>query len=298
MFDLLQTAPDIIMQVADSTEIFSDPMRAILDSISVKTGQTALNTARDTVDWEIIGITRRDYYIAIAAIIVAVLSLIIEILTTAFQNRSAKNSSYLSARYTFDSQAEMAKTLIADVIKRIVFLITLKDILSEIDFRRHIAKGYLSEHKIYYDFEPHVLIEGTTLVINPARLKSLIVHQNEKLEILYETLLSERTPAEVKGNEIFSLIIDDTCLIERIDVVLIHRGIKDYYESIYNDLDWTPLMINQEYVDQEVKDINFDEKPWSPLILFFKGQVPESEIQRVLRPLYAEAKFQIKQFLI
>lgn len=61
MFDLLQTAPDIIMQVADSTEIFSDPMRAILDSISVKTGQTALNTARDTVDWEIIGITRRDY---------------------------------------------------------------------------------------------------------------------------------------------------------------------------------------------------------------------------------------------
>ena len=114
MLDILQVTPDIIAQVADSTEFISEPMRALLDSISAKTGQTALNTARDSVDWEVIQITRRDYYIAVVAIIVATISLIVDIFTTIYQHTSSSNSKLLSAKLTLRVQ----KTIAIDMIYR------------------------------------------------------------------------------------------------------------------------------------------------------------------------------------
>lgn len=207
MFDLLQVAPDIITQVADSTEIFSDPMRAILDSISVKTGQTALNTARDTVDWEIIGITKRDYYLAIAAIIIAIISLIVDIFTTIYQHKSSSNSRLMSAKYTREVQGRVILDMILSLFKNSIQVISIKFKLAGKAFFSYPSEKHMRRLLLRNNLELDALLPGDKSFSEYHHIREAIENFNNDCEIVTEHLKSATIDDDTKKSELDNLVM-------------------------------------------------------------------------------------------
>ena len=238
MFDLLQAVPDIITQAADSTEVFTDPMRAILDSISAKTGQTALNTTRDSIDWEVIQITRKDYYIAIIAIIVAIISLVVDIFTTIYQHTSSSNSKLLSAKLTLSFQKTMAIDMIYRMYRRIIYLMKIKQHLIDNKFRCYPSPRAINSCKIQNYLELDVICSKEPDELKRWRqLCYLLENYNSDCDGLLDTLKSSKIPDGVKLHEI-SDMIDSLSNFTRMLYNLISTLSKDtdiavnIYESI------------------------------------------------------------------
>lgn len=206
MLDILQVTPDIIAQVADSTEFISEPMRALLDSISAKTGQTALNTARDSVDWEVIQITRRDYYIAVVAIIVATISLIVDIFTTINQHTSSSNSKLLSAKLTLRVQKTIAIDMIYRMYRTALFWLALKQQLIDLDFKYHPSPREINRCKINNDLELDALCSKDTNLLNRWKHWShSLEYYNSDCDSIIETLNTSKIPNEYKLEEISNI---------------------------------------------------------------------------------------------
>ena len=233
MLDILQATPDLLAQVADSTEFFSEPMRALLDSISAKTGQTAMNTARDSIDWEVIQITRRDYYIAIVAIVVATISLIVDIFTTIYQHTSSSNSKLLSAKLTLSFQKNMAIDMIFRMYRRIIYLMKIKQHLIDNRFLYYPSPRAINSCKIQNYLELDVICSK-----EPSELKRwrqlcyLLENYNSDCDGLLDTLKSSKIPDNVKLHEI-SDMIDSLTNFTRMLYNLIYTLSKDTNIAVY-----------------------------------------------------------------
>lgn len=211
MLDFLQATPDIIVQAADSTEFISEPMRALLDSISVKTGQTALNTARDSVDWEVIQITRRDYYIAVIAIIVATISLIVDIFTTIYQHTSSSNSKLLSAKLTLRVQKTIAIDMIHRMYGTVLFWLALKQQFIDLDCKYYPSPREINRCKINNDLELDALCSKDMYLLNRWKQWShLLENYNSDCDSIIETLNTSKIPNEYKLEEISNITISLT----------------------------------------------------------------------------------------
>lgn len=232
MLDFLQATPDIIVQAADSTEFISEPMRALLDSISVKTGQTALNTARDSVDWEVIQITRRDYYIAVIAIIVATISLIVDIFTTIYQHTSSSNSKLLSAKLTLRVQKTIAIDMIHRMYRTVLFWLALKQQLIDLDCKYYPSPREINRCKINNDLELDALCSKDTYLLNRWKQWShLLEYYNSDCDSIIETLNTSKIPNEYKLEEI-SNITNSLTIYASILHDLMHKLSKDVELSI------------------------------------------------------------------
>ena len=204
MLDSLQIAPDILNQVADTTEFFAEPMQAILDSIRANTGQTAQNTIRDE---EVFIITKKDYYIAVAAIIVAIVSLVVDLLTTVFQHISSSNSKLLSAKLTLSFQKTMAIDMIFRMYRRIIYLMKIKQHLIDNKFHCYPSPRAINSCKIQNYLELDVICSK-----DPGQLKRwrqlcyLLENYNSDCDGLLDTLKSSKIPDGVKLHEISDMI--------------------------------------------------------------------------------------------
>ena len=206
MLDILQATPDLLAQVADSTEFISEPMRALLDSISAKTGQTAMNTARDSVDWEVIQITRKDYYIAIIAIVVATISLIVDIFTTIYQHTSSSNSKLLSAKLTLSVQKTIGADMIYRMYRNMIFLLALREQLILLNFKSYPSAREITRCKISNDLELDAICSKNSNLLKRWRdISHQLEFYNSDCDGLLETLKDSDIPNEIKIQELTNI---------------------------------------------------------------------------------------------
>jgi len=253
MLDILQAIPNLVAQVADSTEFISEPMRALLDSISAKTGQTALNTARDSIDWEVIQITRRDYYIAVVAIIVATISLIVDIFTTIYQHTSSSNSKLLSAKFTLGVQKTIAIDMIYRMYREMLFLLALKEQLIDLNFNSYPSPRLIRRCKINNDLELDALcVKSPNLLRRWRDISHMIEFYNSDCDALLETLKTNKISNEVKIQEISNVIKSLTAYASILLSLMISISKENNLSE--NLLDNIKRMIDEDYEDKYAKN--------------------------------------------
>lgn len=281
MFDLLAIAPDTINQIADTTEVFSEPMRALLDSISAKTGQTAQNTARDSVDWQIIQITKRDYYIAIGAIVIALISLVVDIFTTIYQHISSSNSILISAKYTLPVQEVIALDMVKRIYNSAIFFLVIKHKLMHTDFSRYPSEYHMRACII----KNHLELEA--LLVKDPDLLSLynsICEQfeifNSKCDVVTEHLKSKTISNEIKEHDLDALILSLGAISTRILYILkLLDSEKNYIQILWEKI--TQMAIAREHENEQglPHDIHIEwNKEFRIFFNLFRMYISEADI--------------------
>ena len=290
MFDLLAIAPDTINQIADTTEVFSEPMRALLDSISAKTGQTAQNTARDSVDWQIIQITKRDYYIAIGAIVIALISLVVDIFTTIYQHISSSNSILISAKYTLPVQESLAIDMMKTLYWNAMIILVLKHRLKHINFSSYPSEYHMRACNIKNHLELEALcVKIPELLSRYNSVCEQFDRFNSKCDVVTEHLKSKTLSNEIKESDMQSLILSLELISQNILSLLkkLDKN-KDYNLMLWNRI--KDMHIPYAHYEEPTfpNDIDIDwHKEFGRFMHILSSNASEEEIIKMLKRTFS-----------
>lgn len=293
MLDILQATPDLIAQAADSTEFISEPMRALLDSISAKTGQTALNTARDQVDWEVIQITRKEYYFAIATIILALVSLVVDIATTIFQHISSRNSQILTSKYSLEVQQVIAMDLMANFYHNSIMLMIIKRTLKIDNFKNYPSEDYFLGLQVTNTLDLEALcLKNTKHLISYNSIKSSINRYNSNILTTLEHLKSKDIPDTIKEEDLLYLTKQNCAYIRRVMFLMYELIPKKLRSEFYNStMDYIFRPVKEEYDPSihSTKDVPMEELKDSLKYLnqTFRDHIDEEHFYELSAQYYA-----------